>query len=233
MEKKKNKTIVLIVAMSKELRLLLPLIKDLETHSIEGVTFYEGCVGNNRVIASQCGIGKVNAAIGAYSAIKCFSPDLVINTGVAGGASVDINVMDVVVADKIAYHDVWCGPGTEWGMAAGCPLYFECNDYYNTIAHNLEVDNVVPGLICSGDQFIASIETIEQIKTNFPNVVAVDMESAAIAQVCYKQGVPFICLRVISDSPGASHNNSVQYENFWEEAPEHVFDIVSKLLNQI
>lgn len=230
---KTNKTIALIVAMGKELRLLLPLIQNLTTKEIDGVTFYEGTVGNNCVVASQCGIGKVNAALGAYSVIKNFSPDLVINTGVAGGASKSINVMDIVVADKVVYHDVWCGPGTVWGEAAGCPLYFTCDEKYNAIALKQGAGNVVSGLICSGDQFIASMAEVEKIQSHFPDAAAVDMESAAIAQVCYKQNVPFMCLRVISDSPGASHNNSVQYENFWEEAPEHVFDIVRQLLKEI
>lgn len=228
-----NKTIAVIVAMGKELRLLLPLIQDLTTTDIDGVTFYEGKVGKNRVIASQCGIGKVNAALGAYSVIKNFAPDLVINTGVAGGASKSINVMDIVIADRVVYHDVWCGPGTAWGEAAGCPLYFKCDEKYNAIALKQGVKNLVSGLICSGDQFIASMAEVERIQSHFPDAAAVDMESAAIAQVCYKQNVPFVCLRVISDSPGASHNNSVQYENFWEEAPEHVFDIVQQLLNEI
>lgn len=229
----RGKTVAVIVAMGKELKLLLPLIEKVETQEIDGFTFYIGNIGENRIIATQCGIGKVNAAIGAYVAVKNFSPDLIINTGVAGGASKSINVMDVVVATNVAYHDVWCGPGTLWGEAAGCPLYLPCGERYNKVALALDKNNIVPGLICSGDRFIASIEDVEYIHSHFPEALAVDMESGAIAQVCVMNKIPFVCMRVISDSPGTSHNNSVQYENFWEEAPEHVFEIVKELLYNI
>ena len=93
-------------------------------------------------------------------------------------------------------------------------------------------EGVKPGLICSGDRFIASIEEIESIKAHFPKALAVDMESAAIAQVCKLRDVPFLCIRVISDSPGTSNDNSAQYDNFWEIAPQHTFNIVRFLLSK-
>ena len=218
----------IIVAMSKELALLTPLLENKETVALDGYEFTTGRIGNHEIIAMECGIGKVNAAMGTYALLSHFSLNLVLSTGVAGGADPSANVMDVVIADRIAYHDVWCGPETIPGQAAGMPVFFtSCPDVTALLP---ESDSVKHGLLCSGDMFIDSIEQVREIKRKFSDALAVDMESAAIAHVCFKKGVPFFCMRVISDSPGAGHNNAVQYDNFWTTAPEHTFALVKKLL---
>lgn len=218
----------IIVAMSKELALLTPLLENKETVALDGYEFTTGRIGNHEIIAMECGIGKVNAAMGTYALLSHFSLNLVLSTGVAGGADPSANVMDVVIADRIAYHDVWCGPETIPGQAAGMPVFFtSCPDVTALLP---ESDSVKHGLLCSGDMFIDSIEQVREIKRKFSDALAVDMESAAIAHVCFKKGVSFFCMRVISDSPGAGHNNAVQYDNFWTTAPEHTFALVKKLL---
>lgn len=218
----------IIVAMSKELALLKPLMDNTNITEIDGYEFITGKIGAHNIVAMECGIGKVNAAMGTYALITNFNIDLVLSTGVAGGADQNVNVMDVVVADQIAYHDVWCGPGTIPGQAAGMPVFF--NSCHKISALLPESANVRHGLLCSGDMFIDKIEQINEIKHKFPNALAVDMESAAIAHVCYKKSIEYFCMRIISDSPGAGHNNSVQYDNFWAEAPEHTFELVRQLL---
>lgn len=223
--------IAIIVAMGKELDLLLPLLADIKTESVDGVTFHLGKIGVNDIIAMQCGIGKVNAAIGTLTLLNNYRPELVINTGVAGGASQDAHVMDVIVGSTIAYHDVWCGPGTQYGEASGYPLYFESDKrYIDLIPKRADVKR---GLICSGDKFIASLEEVQIIQKAFPQVLAVDMESATIAQVCYLRKIPMMVMRVISDSPGASKDNTAEYNDFWQEAPTHTFELVKELLAQI
>lgn len=221
----------IIVAMSKELALLTPLLENKEVSHIDGYEFITGSIGKHEVVAMECGIGKVNAAMGTYTLLSGFDLDLVLSTGVAGGADPDVNVMDVVVADRIAYHDVWCGPGTTPGQAAGMPEFFSSCKMLSILLP--ESDSVKHGLLCSGDVFIDSIEQVREIKRKFPDALAVDMESAAIAHVCYKKGVDYFCMRIISDSPGAGHNNAVQYDNFWAAAPEHTFALVKKLLLSI
>ena len=221
----------IIVAMDKELSLLLPMIEGHKTEDVLGFYFHKGTIGRHEVVAMECGIGKVNAAISTMTLLGKYEPDVVINTGVAGGADKSINVMDVVVADSIAYHDVWCGPGTDYGQAAGMPMYFVPDK--NVIDLLPCSDNIRHGLICSGDKFIDKMASVEEIKTHFPEALAVDMESAAIAHVCNKMHVPMFCMRVISDSPGASHNNSRQYEDFWSAAPEQTFEIVRQLLEKL
>ena len=224
-------TIAILVAMGKELNLLLPLLDNTKSETIDGFTFHSGKIGNNDIVAMQCGIGKVNAAIGTLTLLNNFKPELVINTGVAGGASQDAHVMDVIVGSSIAYHDVWCGPGTIYGEASGYPLYFESDKRFSSLIP--ERADIKRGLICSGDKFIASLEEVQTIQKAFPQVLAVDMESATIAQVCYLRKIPVLVMRVISDSPGASKDNTAQYNDFWQDAPAHTFNLVQALLKQI
>lgn len=219
--------IAIIAAMSKELALLLPLIDSRATVTANGVTFHTGRIGRHEIIAAECGIGKVNAAIGALTLIDCFHPDMVINTGVAGGTGA-ASILDVVIADRIAYHDVWCGPGTQPGHAAGCPPCFTCplsDDVFAGLG-------VKRGLVASGDIFVSRPEEVSRILSVWPDAVAVDMESAAIAHVCHVKDVPFVCIRVISDTPGSADNIS-QYENFWSDAPEHTFAVLTATLDRI
>lgn len=218
--------------MGKELNLLLPLMENAVTVEHDSITFHCGTIGRHRVYAMQCGIGKVNAAIGTITMINVFAPELIINTGVAGGTGQGAGVMDVVIGERIAYHDVWCGPGTIWGQAAGCPRYFTSQPSLVKLPIFDSDPTVQRGLIASGDIFVSLPEEVERFKALYPGVKAVDMESGAIAQVCHLRSIPFFVMRVISDTPGADDNIS-QYEGFWEKAPEHTFSLLSQMLQNI
>lgn len=222
----------IIVAMDKELSLLLPLLNNASQKDINGFTLHCGNISTAEIVAMKCGIGKVNAAMGTMTLIDNFVPDLVINTGVAGGTGGNAGVLDLVVATRVAYHDVWCGPGTQWGDAAGCPRFFHTTDTVNSLPCLHEGDNVKHGLIASGDIFVADPEVVSRIRALYPDVDAVDMESAAIAQICYLRQVPFACIRVISDTPGAE-DNIAQYENFWEDAPRSTFDMLRHIIHEL
>lgn len=211
--------------MQKELALILPLLDDATTVSHGSITYHLGRIGANEVALMQCGIGKVNAAIGAVSLIDAFRPELVINTGVAAGAGDEVAVMDVVIADRLVHHDFWC-IGEEWGRVPGSPRFLPAR-----LPEIGEREGVRRGLIASGELFISSKEEIDRIRGHFPDVMAVDMESAAIAQVCCQRNVPFMCMRVISDTPWCSHDNSRQYEDFWEEAPQKTFAILQEIIH--
>lgn len=224
----------IIVAMGKELYLLLHLIDDKKAINVNGYTIYSGRIGTHDVFAMQCGIGKVNAAIGTMTIIENNAPELIINTGVAGGANLSVRQLDVVVGCDIAYHDVWCGPGTNYGEAAGFPLFFHSdNDIVELIKSIDNNGRTKYGLICSGDKFIASATEVSEISSHFPEVLAVDMESAAIAHVCKLKNVPVLVARVISDTPGTETDNTSQYEDFWESAPKHTFRILSEIINNL
>lgn len=217
--------IAIIVAMGKELDLLLPLIADRRTVTVNDTVYHTGKIGAHEVVALQSGIGKVNAAIATLTLIDTFHPNLVINTGVAGGTGA-ARVLDVIIPDRIAYHDVWCGPDTVWGQAANCPRFFECPLGDDTVSGL----GVRRGLLASGDIFVSKASEVEHILSLYPDAVAVDMESAAIAQVCHLKNVPFVCIRVISDTPGRHDDNISQYENFWSDAPQSTFNTLTKLL---
>lgn len=220
--------IAIIAAMSKELALLLPMISDHSVVSVNGMTFHTGRIGKHEVVATECGIGKVNAAIGTLTLVDTFHPSLVINTGVAGGTGRGAGILDVVIADKVGYHDVWCGPGTVPGQAAGCPMAFDCpldSDFFDGLGAKR-------GMVASGDIFVSRREEVDHILEVCPDAVAVDMESASIAQVCWLKSVPFLCIRVISDTPGGA-DNIAQYENFWTDAPAHTFATLTAVLERL
>ncbi len=216
--------IAIIAAMTKELNLLLPLIENRSTVTVNDTEFHTGTIAGREVVAMRSGIGKVNAAVATLTLIENFHPALVINTGVAGGTGA-ADILDVVIPDRIAYHDVWCGPGTEPGCAADCPPYFTCPLSPESIA----ALGARTGTLASGDVFVSRPEQVQHILSLYPQAVAVDMESAAIAQVCYLKNVPFVCIRVISDTPGRADNIS-QYESFWDDAPQHTFATLTRLL---
>lgn len=218
----------IIVAMDKELALMLPLIEDRAEVCVGNATYYTGRIGRHEVVVGKCGIGKVNAALGASAMLDTFHPALLINSGVAGGTGIGspaLKPLDVIMPHGVAYHDVWCGPGTVAGQASGFPTVFEC-PLPDSIRTRLDAKG---GLLASGDVFVTGDEAIARVLETQPEAVAVDMESAALAQTCHTRAVPFVCVRVISDVPGEG-GNIAAYENFWTDAPARTFQAVEKLL---
>lgn len=223
--------IVILTAMDKEMQLIVSILSNPTEGVVDEMKVVRGEVCHHEVTVAKCGIGKVNAAVNTYRIILSEKPDLVINSGVAGGAGLPVG--SVLVADRVAYDDVWCGPGTEYGEADGCPLYFTPSSSIISLAKSFSDNPEVRfGLICSGDKFISSAEEIMFIRSHFPDVMAVDMESAAIAQVCRLTSTEFNIVRVVSDTPGEGENLS-QYQNFWTEAPVKTFGVVRALIENL
>ena len=226
-----------LTAMTSEFEQLAVLLESVAKCERNNVEYLVGRVGENEIILRQCGIGKVNAALGAAELIRAFSPDAMVSTGVAGGIDCCLGVMDVVVSTSIVYHDVWCGMGCEYGQVQGMPAVFAADEAMYKAARSLNDDagnstRIHAGLICTGDQFITDRNELDNIKGNFPAGLAVDMESAAIAQTCYIYNVPFVSFRIISDTPGVD-NHIEQYENFWGEMANRSFDVTRRFLKAI
>ena len=223
----------IIAAMSSEYKQVAQLLENKKEYT-EGIYEYtEGTIKNNTIILTKCGIGKVNAAVGAVELIRTFQPDCVISTGVAGGIDKCLKVMDVVASAQIVYHDVWCGEGNAYGQIQGMPTFFEGNKTLFDCAISLDTETPIHGgLICSGDKFITDREELDVIKGNFPEGLAVDMESGSIAQVCHIYKVPFISFRIISDTPGAE-NHWEQYTNFWGEMADRSFGVTKAFLDSL
>ena len=223
----------ILAAMYKEFALLTPLLEDREEVEFDGRRASLGRIGSNEVCVMKCGIGKVNSALNAFRLIEGFHPDLVINSGVAGGADASMSVGSLLIADEAAYHDVWCGPGTDWGQIDGMPRRFTMDRCVVDICRDLPgLVGARYGLICSGDRFISKVEEVDFIKNEFPDALACDMESASIAHACQDKKVPFAVVRVVSDTPGQADNIS-QYQDFWTTAPEKTFRAVRSIINAL
>ena len=219
----------IIIAMDKEFDRISAMLDNTAETIHGGRRYVTGTMGHNTIILHQCGIGKVNAAVGALTLIEAYTPDAVINTGIAGGTGNGAGVLDVVVGDEVGYHDVWCGPGNAPGQVQGLPETFPGATGLFSVEGLQKQGIVKRGLIASGDRFISTPEELAAVLKTRPGAVAVDMESGAIAQVCHLKNVPFLAIRVVSDTPGVE-NHLDQYCNFWQTAPERTFGILKKLL---
>lgn len=209
----------IIVAMDKELQQLQSLFTD----------------GNVRV--EKCGIGKVNAALGAQRMINEFKPDVIISSGCAGGNGDEVNVQDVVVSSELTYHDVYCGTAidttTQYGQVQGLPVRYQADPRLLAIAKSLKLDIALhEGLIVTGDWFVDSKDKMREIVGHFPEAKAVDMESCAIAQTCYLNQVPFISFRVVSDIP-LRDTDASQYHDFWNTVAEHSFQVTKTFVEGV
>ncbi len=228
-----EKTIGILTAMSMEFHQVAAMMQNAEAVQSGPHKFLVGSIGESRVVLQQCGIGKVNAASGVTNLIMEFHPDVVVSTGVAGGIDVSLSVMDVVVGTSVCHHDVYCGEDCEPGQVQGLPKFFPGDERLVSVATSMKADShIVPGLICTGDQFISNHEELGVIKRKYPDGLAVDMESAAIAQVCYLWKVPFLSFRIISDTPGAD-NRFGQYLNFWDTVADKSFAVTREFLSKI
>jgi len=218
-DKTKRMKIGIIVAMDKELHQLQELFP------------------TDNVRVEKCGIGKVNAALGAQRMINEFHPDCIISSGCAGGNGNDISIQDVVVSAELCYHDVYCGRAiddtTVYGQVQGLPVRYQADP--NLLSKGSALDcgvKVHPGLIVTGDWFVDSKDKMREIIGHFPDAKAVDMESCAIAQTCYINKVPFISFRVISDMP-LHDTDASQYHNFWDTIAEHSFQVTKTFVESL
>lgn len=224
----------IITAMSEEHAQIAALLEQREDILMDGRTYTTGKLAHHDIVLMQCGIGKVNAAVGATQLIARFAPEAIINSGCAGGIDAKLGVMDVVVGTETTYHDVWCGEGNLYGQVQGLPARFAGAEPLLAVAREMAEDasiqtKIHTGLICTGDKFITDHAILADIKAQFPDGLAVDMESAAIAQVCHLEKVPFVSFRIISDTPGVDEHWA-QYENFWSEMAHRSFDITKHFI---
>lgn len=221
------KKIGLMVAMNKELELLTGFIDFQATEKLHKCFFHLGKYRNNEIIAVVSGIGKVNAALCTADLINSFNADLIINIGISGGLTPQLEIGDFVVGDDIVYHDVWCGTPNKIGQVQELPEMYHSDKNLSNLLPDLK-----HGLICCGDLFVDTKSVLDDIVAKFPASLAVDMESAAVAQTCYLYDIPMISVRQISDTPEVEHH-AEQYALFWQNAPQNSAEIIEKLLKRI
>lgn len=223
----------IIVAMEKELVQLRSLLDEATTERRHTKDFIRGYISGHEVIMQQCGMGKVNAAIGCVEMMNAYQPELVISTGVAGGADVSMNVGDVVVGTTYVYHDAYCGHEVAYGQLVGLPAMFHSPNELVDKALSLEGDNRIhAGQMVSGDWFVDTKDKMREILTHFPEAKAVDMESCSIAHTCYLYKVPFISFRIISDIP-LKDTDASMYFDFWNRLAEGSFNVTRHYLGKL
>lgn len=210
----------IIAAMQQETVFLKQHMHDVETLTLGECIFFTGKINHMPVVLLQCGIGKVNAAVGTALLIERFKPSFVINTGVAGGLDTDLSVGDIVISISVRHHDVdltiW---GYEHGQLPQLPAAFTPSrkliEAARRAAKKMSM-HITEGLIVSGDSFVHQDTAIDLIKKRFPGVLAVEMEGAPIAQVCHQFKIPFVIIRALSDIAGKE--SLVSFNDFLEEA---------------
>lgn len=222
----------IIGAMEQEVAILKSQLANCETYQKAGCTFYTGTLNGADVVLLQSGIGKVAAAVGTAVLLEVFQPDVVLNTGSAGGFDSSLNVGDVVISTEVRYHDADVTAfGYEIGQMAQQPAAFQSDEKLMAVAEKALATmgdiHAVRGLICTGDAFVCSADKQAFIREHFPSVVAVEMEAAAIAQACHQFNVPFVVVRAISDV--ADKESPMSFEEFLPLAAKSSSAMVSKM----
>ncbi|MCI7420270.1 MAG: 5'-methylthioadenosine/S-adenosylhomocysteine nucleosidase [Alphaproteobacteria bacterium] len=221
------KKIGIIFAMNKELELFAYAVSDFTKEKGKSHTFYHGILENCELFAAVSGIGKVNAALCAADLIETFAPDFILNIGISGGLSDKLHIGGYIIGSDIVYHDVWCGEPNAYGQIQEFPAL-----YHSAPELCEKLSGYPQGLICCGDKFITQTGELAAISRHFPEALAVDMESAAIAQTCYIYSKPLLCLRQISDIPGHPFSEQ-QYADFWKNAAQQTVNLLPNLIKSL
>lgn len=226
------KTIGIIAAMQIEIDGIKEKIENAQTVTVSGVDFVCGMIAGKKIIAAKCGIGKVFAALCAQTMILKFSPDCIVNTGVAGGLADGLKVLDVVVAKDVVQHDMDTSHiGDPVGLLSGINIVnIPCDEKISqALANCVEAEGIkcVCGTVATGDQFICTEEKRQYIKSTF-NASACEMEGGAIGHVCYVNGLPFGIIRAISD--GGDDDASLDYPTFAKMAADNSVKAVLRFI---
>ena len=228
-------TIAIIGAMEEEVALLRDAMEVEEVRTIAHVEFTKGKLNHREVVLLKSGIGKVNVAIATTLLFEHYNIDYVINTGSAGGLHEEANIGDVVISTGTLYHDVdVTGFNYAYGQVPGMPAIYESN-----VSLVKKVESILDkigknywlGTIGTGDSFINRLDQMELIKKNCPSVIAIEMEAAAVAQVCHHYEKPFIIVRALSDIAG--RESHISFNEFLTVAAKESSEMVSELVSMI
>ncbi|PKH08410.1 5'-methylthioadenosine/S-adenosylhomocysteine nucleosidase [Planomicrobium sp. MB-3u-38] len=226
----------IIGAMEEEVELLRSSLENTEVETIANCEFTTGTYQGQEIVLLKSGIGKVNAAMSTTILLQHFKPELVINTGSAGGFDKDLEVGSIVISDEVRHHDVDVTAfGYEMGQVPQMPAAFQSNPELIELAEKavseLEDLPYAVGLIATGDSFMNDPERVESVRGHFPEMKAAEMEAAAVAQVCYQFDTAFVVIRALSDIAGKE--SSVSFEEFLPKAAEHSTKIVLRVVERL
>lgn len=228
----------IIAAEEKEMLAIKNIMKNVKEEKAYGLIFSEGIISNKKCVLVECGVGKVNSARTAQILIDKYEVNYVINVGVAGGIADELKIKDIVIGEKLVQHDfdVTSAGNYEKGEIARTGKFFKsdsrlvklCEEVINEIKNKDFYTKV--GIIASGDYFCASPEKAIQIREEF-NADCIEMEGAAIGQVCFLDEIPFLVIRGISDTQNG--NNEVDFHTYLEIVSKQVSEILKSLIEKI
>ena len=224
---------LILGAMDEEIALLTQSLTQSSTSTIQHLTCHRGQFADHEIMIARCGIGKVASALAVGVLIQAFNPDVVINTGSAGGYDKQLNVGDIVIANELVQFDVdLTNFGYAHGQPAGMPERFSCDAVLLDIALAQVTDfadiNAIKGLIGTSDKFICEEADTQHIAQLFPTVAAVEMEGAAIAQACHMTNTRCVVIRCISDL--ANEESTHTFEEYLEKAAVNSANLVMALI---
>lgn len=225
----------IIGAMVEEIELLHQNVSDISETKKAGVTYYSGTLHGIDVIYCKSGVGKVNAAI-CTQVLLSMGVEAVWFTGVAGALNPGLEVGDIVISSSALQHDMDVTP---LGFAKGVIPFQEVSDFSadaslialaQRVGGVLFPNHVLVGKIVSGDQFIASRDKVTELYEQFEGA-CVEMEGAAVAQVCYANEIPFVIIRSMSDKADGSAD--VTYQEFVVTAANNSYAIIDGMLTEL
>lgn len=228
--------IAVIGAMEEEVEALRSAIEHPKTTVIANSEYTEGTYAGHDVVLLKSGIGKVNAAMSTSILLQQFSPDVVINTGSAGGFDTSLDVGAIVISDEVRHHDVDVTAfGYEMGQVPNLPAAFHSDEKLRLLAEqvvqSIGQHQYATGLIATGDSFMSDPTRVEIVRGHFPQMKAAEMEAAAVAQVCHQFDVPFVIIRSLSDIAGKE--SSISFDEFLPTAAKHSTEIVLTVISKL
>lgn len=228
------KNIGIIVAMDEEREEIINLMKNTEVKQVYNLRFIKGTIEGKQCILIKCGVGKVNAARATQVMLDHFKIDYVINIGVGGSLNSLLDIGDVVIAKKVVQHDFDITAfGHSKGYITGVGAFIESDaellEEFSEVLENMpeKTYKAKVGIIATGDIFCTESWMKDKIRAKFDADV-VDMECAAIGQVCYLNEKPFIAIRSISDTPNG--DNVKIYDNNIKFASKRCANVLKEIL---
>ena len=217
----------IIVAEEKELLEVKKIMNNLREKYIYEKKFYIGSIEEKEVVLVKSNVGKVNSARVTQLLIDYFNIDLVINVGTAGSVDNSLEIGDVVVATELVQYDFDVTPfGRKLGEIENIGESIKVDEKLLKLFDNI---NVRKGIIASGDKFIVNREDKDNIRNIF-KALAIEMEGASIAQVCYLDKIPFLVIRSITDKLDGS--SKIDFEKFLESSSKNAANILKELLKK-
>ena len=226
----------IIGAMEQEVESLLAQMQDKASRKIAGSTFFSGTLEGLDAVVVQCGVGKVNAALCAQILSSCFGVTHLVNTGIAGSLSAALDIGDLVVSEDAMYHDFDCVHfGYPYGRVPGMDVTaFPADEtlmaYAFAAAEAVNPGHTRMGRIASGDKFVAEKSVKDAIIASTQGLCT-EMEGAAIAQTAYRNGLPFVILRAISDK--ADDSAQMDYPTFERIAAHRCAEVTCRLAKHL